>query len=112
MPATIERQGAQMEQLSEKRLQNWLAAFVEKISKRKATPTSGFVLAGKLAKLYDTTNLDWVPTLNLGHCEAKTGDSLSRHDSSRTSNKKEKVESKRRKLNEEQAIAKGINKRG
>ena len=37
--------------------------------------------SGKPAKLYDTTNPDLVPTLNLGHCEAKTGDPLSRHDS-------------------------------
>ena len=103
--AIIKGQGAQTEQLSERRLRNWLAAICRRDLKAESYPyirvCSDHFTSGKPAKLYDTTNPDWVPTLNLGHCEAKTGaDSLSRHDRSVGQ------ATKRRKLNEEQAIAK------
>lgn len=104
LPAIIKNQGAQTEQLSERRLRNWLAAIRRKDLKAESYPyirvCSDHFTSGKPAKLYDTTNPDWVPTLNLGHYEAKTGDSLIRHD------RAVGRATKRRKLNEEQAIAK------
>ena len=104
LPAIVKNQGAQTEQLSERRLRNWLAVIRRKDLKAESYPyirvCSDHFTSGKRAKLYDTTNPDWVPTLNLGHCEAKTGDSLSRHD------RAVGRATKRKKLNEEQAIAK------
>ena len=104
LPAIIKNQGAQTEQLSERRLRNWLAAIRRKDLKAESYPyirvCSDHFTSGKPAKLYDTTNPDWVPTLNLGHCEGKTGDSLIRHD------RAVGRATKRRKFNEEQAIAK------
>ena len=104
LPAIIKNQGAQTEQLSERRLRNWLAAIRRKDLKVESYPyirvCCHHFTSGKPARLYDTTNLDWVPTLNLGHCEAKTEDSLIRHD------RAVGRATKRRKLNEEQAIAK------
>ena len=101
LPAIIKNQGAQMEQLSERRLWNWLAAIRRKDLKAESYPyirvCSDHFTSGKPAKLYDTTNPDWVPTLN---CEGKTGDSLIRHD------RAVGRATKRRKFNEEQAIAK------
>ena len=110
LPAIIKNQGAQMEQLSERRLRNWVAAIRRKDLKAESYPyirvCSDHFTSGKPVKLYDTTNPDWVPMLNLWHCEAKTGDSLSRHD------RAVGRATKRRKLNEEQAIAKeGTNKK-
>ena len=103
LPAIIKNQGAQTEQLSERRLSAELASGnSSKRSQSGKLPLhmirvcSDHFTSGKPAKLYDTTNPDWAPSLNLWHCEAKTGDSLSRHDRA----------TKRRKLNEEQAIAK------
>ena len=101
LPAIIKNQGAQTEQLSERRLRNWLAAINLKAeSYPYIRVCSDHFTSGKPAKLYDTTNPDLVPTLNLWHCEAKAGDALSRRD------RAVGRATKRRKLNEEQAIAK------
>lgn len=71
VPSVITNQGKEAEKLSEERRSRWISA----ISREDCTETilnndrvcSKHFVSGKAAKSWDRYNVDWVPTLNLGH---------------------------------------------
>ena len=76
VPSIIENQGQEARELSEERRSRWISA----ISRDDLTDTilendrvcGKHFVSGKAAKSWDKFNVDWVPTLNLGH-NKKTG---------------------------------------
>ena len=91
LPAVITNQGKQTQELSERRRRSWLAAIRRKDIKSESYAymrvCSEHFVSGKPSKLYDATNPDWSPSLNLGHSCIKQSDT-SRHD--RASSRAEK----------------------
>jgi len=71
VPLTIENQGQEARELSEERRSGWISA----ISRDNLTDTilennnvcGKHFVSGKATKSWDKFNVDWVPTLNLGH---------------------------------------------
>ena len=64
-------QGKEAEELSKQRWSLWISAIskdniTETILKNDHVCSKHFV-SGSLAKPWDRYNIDWVPTLNLGH---------------------------------------------
>ena len=76
VPSIIENQGQEARELSEERRSRWISA----ISRDDPTDTilendrvcGKHFVSGKAAKSWGKFNVDWVPTLNLGH-NKKTG---------------------------------------
>ena len=71
LPAIITHQGAETETLSTRRRREWLAAIRRKDIKKQnyqyTRVCSDHFITGSPSSLYDSTNPDWVPSLNLGH---------------------------------------------
>ena len=70
--------GAEAEELSTKRRTKWIAAIsrddlTEQTLKNNCVCSRHFV-SSRPAKPWDKYNVDWVPTLNLGHTKRKAGD--------------------------------------
>ena len=71
IPTVITNRGAAERELTQKRRNGYLAAIsrdklTEKIIRNDRICSKHFI-SGRPAYLYDTTNPDWLPTLNLGH---------------------------------------------
>uniref|UniRef100_UPI00358FBA78 uncharacterized protein isoform X2 n=1 Tax=Myxine glutinosa TaxID=7769 RepID=UPI00358FBA78 len=68
LPSVITGQGDKTKELTEKRRARWIA----NLRRECFTPSkhtricSDHFISGKAAKLYDTTNPDWIPTVNMG----------------------------------------------
>ncbi|XP_072047344.1 uncharacterized protein [Amphiura filiformis] len=71
LPTVITNQGEKTQELSEERKRRWLSAVSRENRKTdfKAWDRicSRHFVSGKKAELYDNHNVDWVPTLELGH---------------------------------------------
>ena len=75
MPKVIKNQGEEMEILSTERRRKWLSAIsrqdlTDKILQNDRVCGEHFH-SGKAAPLWDKFNVDWVPSLNLGHQKPK-----------------------------------------
>lgn len=71
VPSVITKEGKEAEELSKERRSRWISAIsrdecTESILKNDRVCSKHFV-SGKTAKSWDRYNVDWVPTLNLGH---------------------------------------------
>ena len=78
LPVIDKNHGAEAEELSTKRRTKWIAAIsrddlTEQILKNNRVCSRHFV-SSRPAKPWDKYNVDWVPTLNLGHTKRKAGD--------------------------------------
>ena len=78
VPKVITSQGEQTEILSNERRTRWLAAISRDDlteSKLENDRVCGIHFhSGKAASLWDKFNLDWVPSLHLGHSKLKSAD--------------------------------------
>ena len=75
VPKVIKNQGEEMEILSTERRRKWLSAIsrqdlTDKILQNDRVYGEHFH-SGKAAPLWDKFNVDWVPSLNLGHQKPK-----------------------------------------
>ena len=75
IPAIIKQRSKQEFELSKKRRNGFVSAisredFSDKITTNDRICSTHFIL-GRPAYLFDVTNLDWLPTLNLGHLKRK-----------------------------------------
>ncbi len=76
VPAILKHRGSQDLELSRKRCNRFFAA----VSRKDITESvlsndricSRHFLSGKPAELYDVNNLEWLPTLHLGHSKSAT----------------------------------------
>ena len=71
VPAVVTNQGPKVEELSIERRRRWISAIsrddlTEKILNNDRVCDQHFH-SGTAAPLWDRHNIDWVPTLNLGH---------------------------------------------
>ena len=71
VPSVVTNQGEESEKLSFERRSRWISAvsrsdLTEKILANDRVCSRHFV-SGRAAKSWDKYNVDWVPTLNLGH---------------------------------------------
>lgn len=71
VPAVVTNQGPEVEELSIERRRRWISAIsrddlTEKILNNDRVCDQHFH-SGTAAPLWDRHNIDWVPTLNLGH---------------------------------------------
>ena len=70
IPSVVSNQGEEAEKLSRERQLRWISAIsradLTKHGSHTAVCGSHFV-SGQAAKSWDKYNVDWVPTLNLGH---------------------------------------------
>ena len=76
VPAIITNQGPEVEELSIKRRRLWISAIshadlTDKILNSDKVCDQHFH-SGTAAPLWDRYNIDWVPTLNLGHDKTAT----------------------------------------
>lgn len=69
IPAIIRNQGKKCQELSSKRRSRWIAAIKREqwMPNELTRLCSEHFTSGKPASLYDTTNSDWVPHLNMGY---------------------------------------------
>lgn len=96
VPKVIQNQGEEMEILSSERRRRWLSAIsrqdlTDKILQNDRVCGDHF-RSGKAAPLWDKFNVDWVPSLNMGHQKSKIDEA-----SLKQSNEKAKRVSERRK---------------
>ena len=101
VPSIITNQGEQAEELSRERRSRWISAIsradlTEQILANDRVCGRHFV-SGKAAKGWDRYNVDWVPTLNLGH-EKNT----ERKDLEQASQRAQRANEKERKRKEQQ----------
>ena len=80
VPLVVSNQGEQAEELSRERRLRWIRAIsrddlTDEILNNDRVCAKHFV-SGKAAKSWDKYNVDWVPTLNLGHAKKSTGNNL------------------------------------
>ena len=78
VPVIDKNHGEEAEELSTERRTKWIAAksrddLTEQILKNDRVCSRHFV-SGRPAKPRDKYNVDWVPTLNLGHTKRKAED--------------------------------------
>ena len=71
VPSVVKNQGEEAEKLSFESQSRWISAIsrsdlTEKIVANDRVCSRHFV-SGRAAKSWDKYNVDWVPTLNLGH---------------------------------------------
>ena len=71
VPSSVENQGQEARELSEELRSRWISAIsrddlADTILENDRVCGKHFV-SGKAAKSWDKFNVDWVPTLNLGH---------------------------------------------
>ena len=71
VPSVVTNQGEEAEKLSKERRSLWISAIsrddlTEEILANDRICGRHFV-SGKAAKSWDRFNIDWIPTLNLGH---------------------------------------------
>ena len=71
VPSVVTNQGEEAQQLSEERRSRWISAIshddlTEEILENDCVCEKHFV-SGRAAKSWDKYNIDWVPTLFLGH---------------------------------------------
>ena len=102
MPCIVRNQGEMAEELSIERRTRWLAAISrEKLTEgilRNDRVCSRHFVSGRPAASWDKFNVDWVPTLNLGHAKKKTRHTdQQRRDIERT----ERVKLRRKRKHEE-----------
>uniref|UniRef100_A0A8C4R0J6 THAP-type domain-containing protein n=1 Tax=Eptatretus burgeri TaxID=7764 RepID=A0A8C4R0J6_EPTBU len=75
VPGIITNQGTQTEELSRKRREKWFnniaRADLLDDGKKEIRVCSDHFISGKAAKLYDTTNPDWIPTVNMGRTKMR-----------------------------------------
>ena len=74
MPSEVTNQGEEAQELSEERRSRWISAIshnnlTEEILENDRMCEKHFV-SGRAAKSWDKYNIDWVPTLLLGHKKA------------------------------------------
>ena len=101
VPSIVTNQGEKTEELSIERRTRWLSA----ISRVKLTESilrydrvySRHFVSGKPAASWDKYNVDWIPTLNLGHSKKQRDDERQLRDSERA----ERVKSRRKRQHEE-----------
>ena len=78
VPSVITNQGKLIEELTSERRRRWISAIsredlTEKILSNDRVCSEHFV-SGKPAQQWDKHNIDWVPTLKLGHSKKSTKD--------------------------------------
>ena len=75
IPTVVTTRGSAERELTQKRRDGYLAAISRDDLTEKILPNDRICakhfISGKPAYLYDTTNTDWLPTLNLGHVKSK-----------------------------------------
>ncbi|XP_069114764.1 uncharacterized protein [Argopecten irradians] len=70
LPAVITTQGERTLELSEKKRQTWLSRIsrdIPKTSQKYTRVCSEHFVSGKPADLYNESDIDWAPSVNLGH---------------------------------------------
>ncbi|XP_041362560.1 uncharacterized protein LOC121378453 [Gigantopelta aegis] len=91
LPKVLIHQGEDTKERSERRKRFWLAAINRQELTKKAVENcrvcSRHFISGKPSTLYDETNPDWVPSLNLGYKQCTSTDPGQRY--SRLQNRKE-----------------------
>ena len=115
VPVIDRNHGEEAEELSIERRTKWIAAIsrddlTEQIVKKDRVCSRHFV-SGRPAKSWDKYNVDWVPTLNLGHTKRKaedTGEAVQERAERAKIRRKKKldeakttIEEKRLRLNDE-----------
>ncbi|PFX14807.1 hypothetical protein AWC38_SpisGene21009 [Stylophora pistillata] len=87
VPSIIKNQGEKAEELSIERRTRWLSAISrDKLSEsvlRHDRVCSRHFVSGKPAASWDKYNVDWVPTLNLGHSKKQRDDERQLRDTER-----------------------------
>ena len=83
IPTIITNRGAAERELTQKRRDGYLPAIskdklTEKIIRNDRICSKHFI-SGRPAYLYDTTNPDWLPTLNLGHFKSTSSTANARY---------------------------------
>ncbi|KAK2564273.1 hypothetical protein P5673_012528 [Acropora cervicornis] len=104
VPSIDTNHGEEAEELSLERRTRWIAAIsrddlTEQILKNDRVCSRRFV-SGQPAKDFDKFNVDWVPTLNMGHSERKKKGSSVKTDQDRAERAKAR---RKKKLNETKA---------
>ena len=119
LPSIVTNQGEQAKELSEERRSRWISAIsrddlTDKILENDRVCEKHFA-SGRAAKCWDKYNIDWVPSLLLGHTKnttksnvetaAKRGERVRIREQKRSSeaacnDREDEIASKRKKLNE------------
>lgn len=112
MPKIITHQGPEMELLSSERRRLWLAAISrEDLTEKKLQNDrvcGAHFKSGKAAFMWDRMNVDWVPSLNLGHNKtAKLDDNKERQERAQRIRDRRKREQERE---EKEAVERKLQK--
>ena len=71
IPAIITHQGNETEELTRERRMRWISAIsrddLTELKLQNERVCSRHFISGKPAQSWDKFNIDWMPTLNLGH---------------------------------------------
>ena len=81
LPGIIKHQGPETECLTSRRQREWLAVInrsdIKTSNYQYTRVCSDHFISGCPSQLYDTTNPDWVPSINLGYVRTTSGSATS-----------------------------------
>ena len=106
VPSVVTNQGEEAEKLSRERRSCWISAIsradlTEQNLANDRVCARHFV-SGKAAKSWDRYNVDWVPTLNLGHKKSVEGKNL--EQASQRGKRANEIERKRKEQHERERV--------